>query len=171
MLVLLDTDTGETIREIDIQEGDSVRLIHQKPQEEDPYMPIPFETFVKLNADEFFPLSDELSPGQLKFLLSLLPYLSYRDNCLKDGKGAPLDTFRLANRIGISQRSVQRYVDELIGLDLLCRAKNSKEFQLYVNPWIACKGNICNKVLANMFRNYHVRSRGGAKWGRLMKRM
>lgn len=170
-IILIDTDTGEAIQTVDIAEGDSVRLIHEKAPEASPYIPVPFDSFVKMNVDEFVPLMEDLSAGQIKFIISLLPYLSYKDNCLKGGSGSPLDIQDISYRIGLGERSVQIYVNALIDLDILCRARNSREYQLYMNPWIACKGNTCNKVLANMFRNYHIRSKGGMTWGRLIKKM
>jgi hypothetical protein len=48
--------------------------------------------------------------------------------------------------------------------DIICRNKNSKERQYFVNPWLFCKGNRINKVLQTMFRNYGVRVCGGIKW-------
>lgn len=165
-LALIDTETGETIRTVEMSEGDSVRLIHKTAQNVE-FDTLPFDSFIKLNGEEVKYLTVELTNAQLSFMLSLLPYLSYLDNCIKDGHGSPLSVAQIGERIGISRKTVNRLVNELIEEDLLCKAKNSAEFQLFMNPWFAGKGNRCNRVLSTMFRNYRVRSMGGKRWKNL----
>lgn len=165
-LALIDTDTGETIRTVEMGEGDSVRLIHKTAKNME-FDTLPFDSFVKLNADEVKYLVSELTNRQVTFMLSLLPYLSYCDNCIKDGHGSPMSVAQIAERLDISRKTVNRIINELIEEDLLCKAKNSAEFQLFMNPWFAGKGNRCNRVLSTMFRNYRVRSMGGKRWKNL----
>lgn len=167
-LALIDTDTGETIRTVEMSEGDSVRLIHRTAKNME-FDGLPFDSFIKLNGEEVKYLSAELGNAQLSFLLSLLPYLSYIDNCIKDGHGSPMSVANIAERLGVTRCTANRLINELIDEDLLCRAKNSKEFQLFLNPWFAGKGNRCNRVLSTMFRNYRVRSMGGKRWKDLNK--
>lgn len=168
-LALIDTDTGETLRTVEMSEGDSVRLIHRTVKSME-FDSLPFESFIKLNGEEVKYLTTELTNAQLSFLLSLLPYLSYCDNCIKDRRGTPLSVAQIGERIGISRKTANRLINELIEADLLCRTKNSAEFQLFVNPWFAGKGNSCNRVLSTMFRNYRVRSMGGRQWKNLKRK-
>lgn len=167
-LALIDTDTGETLRTVEIEEGDSVRLIHKTGRDAN-YDTFPFSSFIKLNGDEVKYLSVELTKAQFSFMVSVLPYLSYRDNCIKDGRGKPMNVAQIADRLSVTRNTANRLINELIDEDLLCRAKNSSEYQLYVNPWFAGKGNLCNNVLASMFRNYRIRSMGGRQWNNLTK--
>lgn len=162
-LALIDTDTGETIRTVEVSEGDSVRLVHKTAKNME-FDNLPFDSFIKLNGEEVKFLTRELTSAQLSFLLSLLPYLSYCDNCIKDGRGTPMSVAQIGERLDISRKTANRIINELIEEDLLCKAKNSAEFQLFVNPWFAGKGNRCNRVLSTMFRNYRVRSMGGKRW-------
>ncbi len=167
-MYLIDQNTGEIVNVIG--EGDSVKITRDGTEE---YLSstdkIPFEHFAKLNTDEMKCLSRELRPNEAAFLLALMPYLSYRDNCIKDGAGIPMSEERIASRIGMSRCNVNKLINSLITMDILCKAKNSAEYQLFMNPWIAGRGNRCNKVLATMFRHYKVRSKGGIKWEKLMR--
>lgn len=167
-LILYDTDTGEAVKTIDIQEGDSIRVIKGEQVE---YMAetveLPFSSFVKLNIEEFQVLCHELSASDTKFLISVLPYLSYKDNCLKNRRGEPMNGADLVRALGVSRSNVERCLTSLIEQDIIVQSKNSRERQLFVNPWIAGRGNRCNKVLATMFRNYRIRSKGGIKWKNL----
>lgn len=167
-MYLIDQNTGEIVNVIG--EGDSVKITRDGTEK---YLTstdkIPFEHFAKLNIDEVKCLSKELRPNEAAFLLALMPYLSYRDNCIKDGAGNPMSEVIIADRVGMDRSSVNRLVNALISMDILCKAKNSAEYQLYMNPWIAGRGNRCNKVLASMFRHYKVRSKGGIKWEKLIR--
>lgn len=167
-MYLIDQNTGEIVNVIG--EGDSVKITRDGTEQ---YLTstdkIPFEHFAKLNIDEVKCLSKELRPNEAAFLLSLMPYLSYRDNCIKDGSGTPLSEARIAEKVGMGKTKTNDMINALIDMDILCKAKNSAEYQLYMNPWIAGRGNRCNKVLASMFRHYKVRSKGGIKWEKLMR--
>lgn len=168
MLGIVDLETGTILRSVD--DGDKVKVIPQYVEE---YYhetdSIPFTAFVKLNCEEMDYLVKELKHSDIVFIISLLPYLSYMDNCIKDRRGNPLSVAEIAEKIGDDRSNVNKRINHLIDLDILCRAKNSKEFQLFMNPWIAGKGNRCNRVLASMFRNYPIRSKGGITWQRLAR--
>ena len=71
-LALIDTDTGETLRTVEMEEGDSVRLIHKKGRDAN-YVAFPFSSFIKLNGDEVKYLSVELTKAQFSFMVSVLP--------------------------------------------------------------------------------------------------
>lgn len=167
-MYLIDQDTGEIINAVG--EGDSVKITRGKSVE---YLSttdkFPFEHFAKLNTDEMKYISKELRPNEVAFLVSLMPYLSYRDNCIKDGRGTPLSEARIADLIGVSRNKVNYLINSLIDMDILCKAKNSSEYQLFMNPWIAGRGNRYNRVLSTMFRHYKIRSQGGVKWEKLIK--
>lgn len=167
-MYMVDQDTGEIINVI--EEGDTVKIIRKETNE---YLTstdkFPFEHFAKINTEEMKYLVKELHSNEITFLIGLMPYLSYRDNCIKDGKGTPLSETRIAEYLDMSRNKVNYLINALVSEDILCKAKNSAEYQLYMNPWIAGKGNRYNRVLQSMFRHYKVRSKGGTKWEKLIK--
>ena len=167
-LAVIDVESGEIVNAVTLGENDSVRLVKHSNKAND-YFKVPFNAFAKLNTEEFAYLVGELSPSQLAFIVSIIPWISYCNNCLVNRRGDPLDAEGIAARINMSRRSVDRRIEELIDLHILFKGKNGHEFQIYMNPWIACKGNSVNRVLMNMFRHYKIRSKGGVTWKKLQK--
>lgn len=161
-ILLIDSETKECLDVVN--EGDSVRVTKANQRE---YMestiPVPIVSFVKVNADEVKLLREEMENGEYAFLMRLIAYVSYKDNCVKNGRHPmSIDEISRVFRMGRSRTS--ELVNKLVQMDILYKGKNSREYQLFMNPWIACRGNRCNKVLSTMFRHYRIRSMGGVKW-------
>ena len=108
---------------------------------------------------------NDLSQAEKAFLFSILPYISYEDCHLQYGNGIDIGTEDLIDITKLSRPLVYQTVKSLISKDILYKGRNSKNRQYFVNPWLFCKGNRINKVLKTMFKNYHIRSMGGKKWG------
>jgi hypothetical protein len=120
--------------------------------------------FMKMNIPEIHLWMSELSQSEKAFLFSIVPYVSY-DDCHLQINGVDVGTEDLVFITGLSRSLVYSTIDSLVAKDILYRGKNSKNRQYFVNPWIFCKGNMINKVLKTMFKNYKVRVCGGKKWG------
>lgn len=167
-LAVIDIESGEIVNAVDLQPGDSARLVKTSAKSLD-YFKVPFNAFAKLNTEEFTYLVGELTGGQLAFICSLIPWLSYCNNCLVNRRGDPLSAADIAKKLNMTRRMVDIRIAEMIDLHILFKGKNGHEFQIYMNPWIACKGNSVNRVLMNMFRHYKIRSKGGVTWKKLQK--
>ena len=164
---VIERTTGEVMDSI--MEGDRIRITRKEKVEFlESTISIPFTSFAKLNTAEIAFLAKELSKPDFVFLLSLSDFVGYHDNCIKNRRGVPMSVEDIAARLGISRATAYRSVERLMKENILCKAKTS-EFQLFVCPLIYCKGNRTNKVLQTMFRNYRVRSKGNAKWQRLLE--
>ena len=101
------------------------------------------------------------------FLFSIAPYVSFEDNHLQIGRGkkaVDIGTEDLINITGMSRSTLYETINLLASKDIIYRGINSRNRQYFVNPWLFCKGNMINKVLKTMFKNYKVRSKGNIPW-------
>lgn len=166
--IIVDKNTGEIKDSIKI--GDAIKITRK---EQDEYMKntieIPFKSFIKLNTDEMPLLAKDLNKYDFTFLIAISKYAGYNDNCIKNRRGKPMTIDEIAYVFDMPRSSVYKSIKRLMEENILCKAKTS-EFQLYICPYILCKGNRTNKVLQTMFRNYRIRSIGGVKWGKLLKK-
>ena len=166
--LVINKDTGEVIDSI--EEGDKFSITRKKKIDfMENTIEIPFKSFVKLNTKEIGFLSKELSKSDFAFLLSLCEFVGFEDNCIKNRRGKPMTIDEIAYVFDMPRSSVYKSIKRLMEENILCKAKTS-EFQLYICPYILCKGNRTNKVLQTMFRNYRIRSIGGVKWEKLLKK-
>lgn len=165
---VVDKNTGEIKDSIMV--GDKVNITRRKKMEYlENTIEIPFKKFVKLNTDEISILAYELNKYDFAFLIAISKYVGYCDNCVKNRRGNPMSIDEIAEILNMPRSTVYKSINRLMEENILCKAKTS-EFQLYVCPYILCKGNRANKVLQTMFRNYKIRSLGGVKWKKLLKR-
>ena len=107
---------------------------------------------------------EDLDVYEKAFLYSIVPFVGYEDCCLKYSNGTELDMNAMVRISGISKRKMQDVVKGLIDKDILYRGKNSKTYQYFVNPWLFCKGNVINKVLKSMFKNYKIKTLNNVMW-------
>lgn len=159
--LVVDYDTGEVVTEMHdgdrIVRGSSVEYLQQ-------FREWKIEHFYKGNLSEIKSWMKDLTPNEKAILFTVSPYVGYEDCCLKHGNGEMVTFDHIVELSGLSRGAVSATINSLIGKDIICRNKNSKERQYFVNPWLFCKGNRINRVLQTMFRNYGVRVCGGIKW-------
>ncbi len=166
---IVSKDTGEVFDHM--YRGD--RILRSKSMEgysemQETTAKSPITNFTKQNNDELRHLLRDLSLPESKFLFGCLSFLGYEDNCIKNERGNPMQIDDIAERIGLSRSSAFRAAESLMAQDILCKAKNSSEFQLFLCPLVGGKGNKYNKVLQTMFRFYKVRSKGMKTWAKLL---
>lgn len=123
------------------------------------------ESFFKGHTDEIILLIKDLSIHEKAFLLSIVPYIAYESCHLRYNNGKDIGTEDLVTITQMSRSTTYETIQKLINKDVLCKAKNSKGRQYYINPWIFNKGNRINIVLRTMFKNYKIRTKNNIKWG------
>ena len=124
------------------------------------------EVFYKGNVKEIQAIMKELNVYEKAFLYSIAPFVSYEDCCLKYDNGKELSFNTLSEISGISKGKLSGTIKKLIDKDILYKGKNSKNTQYFVNPWLFYKGNVINKTLKTMFKNYKIRTLG-VRWREL----
>lgn len=159
---IVNLDTGEIVTKL--EEGDRVVRNSSRELLNTTYK-IVTKNFVKINVDEVMALLPTLSKSEGSVFLNLIPYISYRTCCLQYSNGREVNLDTIVSITGMSKPTVIGAVEGLISKDVLYKGRNSKSNQYFVNPWIANKGMIANKVLQQMFRNYRVKSLNNIKWG------
>ena len=120
--------------------------------------------FYKGNIDEIEKLLKELTIGEKALLFSIVPFIGYNDCCIKYKNGSCMNLEDIVKKTYISKATVIKAVNSLIKKDILYKGKNSKNIQLFINPWLFCKGNRINKVLKTMFKNYRIKVMNDIKW-------
>lgn len=164
--VILDVDTGEFS---EIRAGDrivrksSIDAFKSKKDE------VGFEEwemkhFYKGNIDEIRSTMKLLDVYEKAFLYSIATYIGYEDCCLKYDNGNEIKAEALIDISGISKGKLYSVLASLAKKDIIYRGKNSKSAQIFVNPWLFCKGPRINKVLKTMFRNYKIQIKNGVMW-------
>lgn len=123
-----------------------------------------YDRFFKGNIREIQLTMEDLDVYEKAFLYSIVPFVGYEDCCLKYSNGTELDMNAMVRISGISKRKMQDVIKGLIDKDILYRGKNSKTYQYFVNPWLFCKGNVINKVLKSMFKNYKIKTLNNVMW-------
>ena len=138
--------------------------LKQQQEDEEKYEIIPMKIFYMGNIEEIKLIMKELDVYERAFLFSVAPYMGYDDCCIKYPNGKELKVEQIAEISGMSIRKAQDVIQSLIGKDILCKNKNSKNIQYFVNPLIFCKKRRANKVLRTMFKNYEIRTMNNVKW-------
>ena len=164
--ILLDTDTGECLAEIN--EGDRIlrkkSLDYLSELKSGIIQEWKMESFFKGYIPELKEMMRLLTNNEAGFVAKTIFNIGYADCCLKDDLDNPLSQVKLAEICGLSERQTRRVMDALIKKGVLYKGEDSKENQYFVNPWLFCKGNIINSVLKTMFRNYGIKVLGGRQW-------
>ena len=123
-------------------------------------------SFYKGNIEEIRAVMPELDTYEKAFLYSVAPFIGYEDCCIKYDNGRELSFQTLSEISGISTGKLSKVIKSLIDKDILYKGKNSKNTQYFVNPWLFYKGNVINKTLKTMFKNYKIRTLG-VRWREL----
>ncbi|MFV0515788.1 MAG: hypothetical protein ACK5MV_00110 [Aminipila sp.] len=145
--------------EAELQEGD--RIVRKKSVEFlESKMTVHYDNYGTYNADELKLVLKELDKNEKVILMSLLPYVQFSTCLICHVNGRGIGTEDMIDITGLGRNLVYDTLNSLVKKDIVYRGKNSREVQYFMNPFIARKGKMVDKVLATMFRNYHVRSLG-----------
>ena len=152
MLKIIDTETGEIIREI--EPGDK---IIKKRARELLTTTMEFkkgENFIKLYTSILNDLlEEELSGPEWQVVIVCLKHLSYESGAIKYlNTGDFLTPGDIMRETKLGRATVFRCIDELTERKILHKGKTGKEFQLYANPYLFVKGTRINKTLYDMFK-------------------
>jgi len=120
------------------------------------------ESFGKINPEEYNPVMRELSKNERSFLAMVVGYVNY-SSCLQFTNGKYVDINHFQELTNTSRTEMYTTLSSLKKKHILkeCDGK------YFINPWLAYKGNIINKVLKTMFQDYIVHSRGNVEWKKL----
>ena len=163
---LVSVKTGEIQDEI--REGDRVRITRKKSIEHlEQYDDWKLEHFYKGHTDEIRKLMQSLSLNEKAFLFAVVVYVGYEDCCLKHSNGNDITPDDLPELVGMGKSLMYETLNSLVKKEVLYRGKNGTNRQIFINPWLFCKGNRINKVLKTMFKNYKVRVCGNIPWKHL----
>lgn len=135
-------------------------------------VPWSYKNYVTMNAEEMELLQPDLDVYEKAFLCSVQPYVGSQDNLLRkqiDNSYVDIIFRDLIKITGIGKTKLVSVIESLRLKDIVCIAKNSRNNQYYMNPWIFNKSLRINKVLASMFQNYRIRSMGCKRWKDLQK--
>ena len=152
-LAIVDLSTGEVSGHIN--QGD--RIVRKATSE---YLCDTVEwgkdrPFVKVFIDFFPKIAESLTGGAVGLMSAIVPYIAYRSNLLCNrSSNNPLSNKDIEEVTGLSNKSVIKYMEELVNAKVLFRGKCGKSYQYYANPYIYCKGGRINKTLEAMFKNY-----------------
>ena len=157
MLVLMDTETGQILKEL--CEGD--RLIRGKSIEshlEFEHAP-KGETFTKLYHKVIpFIVDCELSAAELMLFLYLASNLRYLSNVAKYPNGKLITRGNLQADLKLSEPTIKRSIYRLIKQGLMIEANTIEGRVFVVNPYIVMVGDKVNKTVYDLFRK--------SKWAR-----
>jgi DNA-binding MarR family transcriptional regulator len=161
--IIMNTKTGEIDKEI--KDGDIIKVIRKESLDYlDTYETWVVERFFKGNISEIEKLLTELTIGEKALLFFIVPFIGYNDCCIKHRNNSCMNIEDIIQKTGISKPTVHKSINSLIKKDILYKGKNSKEVQIFINPWLFCKGNRINKVLKTMFKNYKIKVMNNTKW-------
>lgn len=103
---------------------------------------------------------EKLSSTEMSVCLELLQYIRYDTGYLAYENGTKLTLDDIKRRCDfISNTSVIRAIDELVGKKILAKVRTGKENNYLVNPYIFMRGARVNKTLSKTFEN--------TKWAKL----
>lgn len=157
--VVIETRTGELVTSLDY--GDSIR----RKQQDEHYQEFDDnfkkgEKFVKIFDDSLDYLIENLTNGEIAFVIKLLPYISYDDGILRDKKKRILGINDIADKLKMSHEGVRKVVIALISKGVLGEHKtgsidNPKILNkcITVNPHIFMKGRKMNRTIIGLFEN------------------
>jgi hypothetical protein len=158
---VVEKGTGEVISEL--RDGDRILRKESLDYLSD-YETWNLNDFFKGYAGELRKVLPALSMAEKAVFVSIIPYVSYRACNLQYSNGEDMNFEDIIKVSNVARATGLSAVTRLIEKDILYKGKNSKGNQYFVNPWLVCKGNTINKVLKEMFKNYHIQIMGGAQW-------
>jgi hypothetical protein len=153
---IINTDTGEIIDYVN--EGDTIF----RKESKDFLLgkaKIKYDSFGIYDDAELQALSEELDVFTFGVIAKLMCHLKYESNMLAYKNGKPITAEGMAKMLKISRAKTYSVISKLIDLDVICKVKNSRENQYYMNPFLAYRGKYVQKVLSDMFRNYKRRAK------------
>jgi hypothetical protein len=161
---LMDTETGEVIREI--REGETFKVISEKQkqflEQYEPWEPEP--NFIKVFPEELKRVAPRLSGTDVLIIIYLIPYISYQTGMItKTGKNDeryPMEQSDITEITRYSKRTIIAAMDSLVKAKVFARNKVGKSYQYFVNPYIFFKGKFINKTLMAMFKEYKNKEEG-----------
>jgi len=154
--IVIQEETGEVIAATD--NGDYINVTKSGSVEYlNNYDTWEIKHFYKGNIDELKELNKGLTITEAGFILKIIPYINYADCLLIHSNGKDINQDSLIEITGLSRQTTYRTIKSLINKDVLYKGKNSKGNQYFVNPWLFIRGNVVNKVLKSMFKNYHIK--------------
>lgn len=176
-LVLMDSETGEVIREYEsgvqviskrqrksCRETDGGKKEEQATERRSIYMN---NGFIKNNYLELREVLKELDPYEAKTLSTLANYIEYWSNCVVIGSEREITIRQISEVVGISERKmvdVLKVLKREALLAITSVGKGKSRYQYYLNPWIATRGTAVNATLKSMFQEYPIRTKGMRKW-------
>lgn len=110
------------------------------------------DKFCKVFFEELQIILPELTNDEKIFLFSVIPYVSYEDNCLKYTNGKPIATKDLIRLVGISRSQTYETIKSLVNKKLLYKIKNGKTKNYFINPKLFSKGRKINEEVLAMFK-------------------
>ncbi len=144
-------ESGEFIGEL--RDGD--RILRKESLEKlEGQENVSYSDYAIYNVGELNKLIPELDKNEKAVLMTLLPRVQYATCLLAYENGRCITSGDMAELTGLSKHVAETALKGLVSKDILCKARNSREVQWYMNPYIACKGRVVNKTLKTMFRNY-----------------
>ena len=153
---VVNEDTGEIIDYI--YEGDSI--LREKSKEANNKYIRDFnkgESFLKVYDKVMAVLAKKLSNAECSFVLQLMPYISYKDNVLKED-GKVLDIRLLSEVMDVGYDNTRKLVSSLINKGILGRHETGcienpkiKLQCITANPYIFNRGTIMDKTITTLF--------------------
>lgn len=140
----------------ELQEGDrivrssSIKALNGKER-------IVYKNFCILNISEYKAIMSEISGTARSVLAQLIPYVQYSSCLLAFSNGKPINGKHLCGITGLSRNTVEKGILELVEKNVLYKRKNLRKVQYYINPYIVHRGQLVNRTLRSMFRNYRRR--------------
>lgn len=160
---VIDITTGKVTHEI--MEGDTFKIIKRKDEKDKgkvkgEYVSINAnEPFVKVFTKPLFELSKSLNGTESQFLNYLIQYIRYDTGNLLHSNGKVLTRTKMAEDTGLSKRTIDRVIVNLIEKEILGKHKTGRNITLDVNPFIFLKGCKVEKGLYEKYMN--------TKWAKL----
>lgn len=163
-LKIIDTDTGEVIR--DINEGDKIITKEQSDYKNNHIIGFNKKTpFVKVYMGEFSELHKELSGAEIMLLYSLIPFISYQDNILRiDNKFMKIKD--ISDMLEKDNRWIREIISSLEKKEIIKKTKwfdkhNKKEMKcIVINPYLFFCGSDLRKEIESLFSNCKWNKRG-----------
>lgn len=111
--------------------------------------------FIKVFADYFPRVMIGMSGGAVGIMHLLSTYIAYGSNLLCNRTtNNPLNHQDIEEITNLSNKTVIKFMDELVKHKVVSRVKVGYGYQYYANPYIYCRGSRINKTLETMFQDY-----------------
>ena len=141
--------------------------LRKMKEEEETLDKIPMEVFCMCNVKELKKVLTDLTITEKGLVLSIAPYISFKDCCIEYTNGRYMNTKQMADISGISEKTAQEIIKSLINKNILNKRKEGRKVRYYANPWLFCRRGKVDKSLRSLFGNYRIRTKGDIKWENL----